>query len=210
LKRIENYKRLGTTFKVNLALKGLPKFTCLPADKGQFGSTMHLLPDEGEVLASLRQGFADVEAGKLPEFPTIEWYVHTTVDDSLRDPAGHHNSALFVQWVPHTLKGTTWEAEEERYVRHLLSICDRFAPGTSDLVADTFPLHPQKIEKHFGIRHGHIHHVDNTFGFDDRLPYVTPIQGLYSASAGCHPGGSVIGAAGHNSAKRVLKDLGKS
>jgi len=209
-KRIAHYKRLGTTFKVNLALKGLPKFTCLPADKGQFGSTMHLLPDEGQVLASLRQGFADVEAGKLPEFPTIEWYVHTTVDDSLRDPAGHHNSALFVQWVPHTLKGTTWEAEEERYVRHLLSICDRFAPGTSDLVADTFPLHPQKIEKHFGIRHGHIHHVDNTFGFDDRLPYVTPIQGLYSASAGCHPGGSVIGAAGHNSAQRVLKDLGKA
>ena len=36
--------------------------------------------------------------------------------------------------VPHTLAGTTWEAEEEGYVRHLLSICDRFAPGTSDLV----------------------------------------------------------------------------
>ena len=36
--------------------------------------------------------------------------------------------------VPHTLAGTSWEAEEEGYVRHLLSICDRFAPGTSDLV----------------------------------------------------------------------------
>ena len=36
--------------------------------------------------------------------------------------------------VPHTLAGTTWEAEEEGYVRHLLSICDRFAPGTTDLV----------------------------------------------------------------------------
>lgn len=208
--RIEGYKRLGTTFKVNLALKGLPRFTCLPEDRGQFGSTMHLLPDEDEVLASLRQSFADVEAGRLPQFPTIEWYVHTTVDASLRDPDGHHNSALFVQWVPHTLQGTTWEAEEERYVRHLLSICDRFAPGTSDLVADTFPLHPQKIEKHFGIRHGHIHHVDNTFGFADRLPYATPIQGLYSASAGCHPAGSVIGAAGHNSARRVLQDLGRA
>jgi hypothetical protein len=34
-----------------------------------------------------------------------------------------------VQWVPYELKGTTWEAEEEKYVQHLLSICDRFAPG---------------------------------------------------------------------------------
>jgi phytoene dehydrogenase-like protein len=208
--RLDGYRRPGTTFKVNMALKGLPRFRCLPEDRGQFGSTMHLLPDESEVMASLTRSFADVQAGRLPEFPTIEWYVHTTVDPSMRDEAGHHNSALFVQWVPHTLSGTTWEAQEERYVRHLLSICDRFAPGTSDLVVDTFPLHPRKIEAHFGITGGHIHHVDNTFGFSDRLPYAQPVDGLYSASAGCHPGGSVIGAAGHNSARRVLRDLGRA
>jgi phytoene dehydrogenase-like protein len=210
VKRIESYRRDGTTFKVNLALKGLPRFTCLPEDRGQFGSTMHLLPDEEEVMPAMRRAFLDVKAGRLPEFPTIEWYVHTTVDPSLRDAEGHHNSALFVQWVPYELKGTSWEAEEERYVRHLLSICDRFAPGTSELVADTFPLSPPKIEKHFGISRGHIHHVDNSFGFADRLPYATPVQGLYSCSAGCHPAGSVIGAAGHNAAARVLRDLAKA
>ena len=205
--RIENYRRDGTTFKVNLALRGLPRFTCLPEDRGQFGSTMHLLPDEADVLASLARGFADVKAGRLPEFPTIEWYVHTTVDGSLRDSGGHHNSALFVQWVPRVLSGTTWDAEEARYVQHLLAICDRFAPGTSDLVVDTFPLHPDKIEQHFGITHGHIHHVDNSFGFSDRLPYATPLDGLFSCSAGCHPAGSVIGAAGHNAAEAVLRHL---
>jgi phytoene dehydrogenase-like protein len=208
--RVDGYRRDGTTFKVNLALKGLPRFRCLPEDRGQFGSTMHLLPDESEVIASLTRSFADVQAGRLPEFPTIEWYVHTTVDPSMRDAEGHHNSALFVQWVPYTLRGTTWEVEEERYVRHLLSICDRFAPGTTDLVVDTFPLHPRKIESHFGITGGHIHHVDNTFGFADRLPYAQPLDGLYSCSAGCHPGGSVIGAAGHNAARRVLRDLGRA
>ena len=207
IKRVDGYRRDGTTFKVNLALRGLPRFTCLPEDRGQFGSTMHLLPDEGEVMSAMRTAFADVKAGRLPEFPTIEWYVHTTVDPSLRDERGHHNSALFVQWVPYALRGTTWEAEEERYVRHLLGICDRFAPGTSALVADTFPLSPPKIEKHFGITRGHIHHVDNAFGFADRLPYATPLAGVYSCSAGCHPAGSVIGAAGHNSAERVLGDL---
>ena len=170
---------------------------------------MHLLPDEREVMAAMRQAFAEVKAGRLPELPTIEWYVHTTVDPSLRDAEGHHNSALFVQWVPYELKGTSWDAEEERYVRHLLGICDRFAPGTSTLVADTFALTPPKIEKHFGITRGHIHHVDNAFGFADRLPYATPIEGVYSCSAGCHPAGSVIGAAGHNSAERLLRDLGQ-
>jgi phytoene dehydrogenase-like protein len=206
--RIDGYKRDGSTFKVNLALRGLPKFSCLPEDRGQYGPTIHLLPDERDVMRSLTEGFADVQAGRLPQFPTIEWYIHTTVDPSLKDDAGNHNSALFVQWVPYALTGTTWEAEEERYVRHLLSICDRFAPGTSDLVVDTFALHPQKIEQYFGITRGHIHHVDNAFGFADRLPYATPIPGLYSCSAGCHPAGSVIGASGHNSAQRVLADLG--
>jgi phytoene dehydrogenase-like protein len=205
--RVDRYRRDGTTLKVNLALRELPRFTCLPQDRGQFGSTMHLLPDEGEVMPAMRRAFADVKAGRLPEFPTIEWYVHTTVDPSLRDEQGHHNSALFVQWVPYQLAGTTWDAEEDRYVRNLLSICDRFAPGTSALVADTFTLTPPKIEKHFGITRGHIHHVDNSFGFADRLPYATPVEGVYSCSAGCHPAGSVIGAAGHNSAERVLRDL---
>ena len=207
--RLDGYKRNGTTFKVNLALRGLPKFTCLPEDRGQFGPTIHLLPDEKDVMQSLKDGYAAVKAGKLAEFPTIEWYIHTTIDPSLRDPDGNHNSALFVQWVPYELSGTTWEAEQDRYVKHLLSICDRFAPGTSDLVVDTFPLHPAGIEKYFGITRGHIHHVNNAFGFSDRLPYATPVANLYSCSAGTHPAGSVIGAAGHNAAMRVLKDLGR-
>ena len=208
--RLDNYRMDGSTFKINLALRGLPRFTCLPEDRGQFGPTIHLLPDEADVMRLLRESFADTKAGRLSDFPTIEWYIHTTIDPSLQDAEKHHNSALFVQWVPYELQGTTWEAEEDRYVKHLLSICDRFAPGTSDLVVDAFPLTPKKIEQHFGITRGHIHHVDNSFGFSDRVPYKTPVDGLYAASAGCHPAGSVIGAAGHNSAMRLLRDLGKA
>jgi phytoene dehydrogenase-like protein len=195
------------TLKVNLALSGLPRFTCLPEEMGQHHATIHILPEE-DVLGELVRGFDAARQGRLPDFPAIEWYVHTTVDPSLKDAAGHHNSALFVQWVPKDIAGSSWEAEEEGYVAHLLSLCDRFAPGTSELVVDRFTLHPRRIEEHFGMTHGHIHHVDNTFGFDERLPVTTPIQGLYSASAGCHPGGSVIGAAGYIAAARVLRDLG--
>lgn len=42
-----------------------------------------------------------------------------------QDKQEHHNSALFVQWVPYSIDGSSWEAEESRYVEHLLSICDR-------------------------------------------------------------------------------------
>ena len=108
------------------------------------------------------------------------------------------------------MQGSSWEAEEDRYVEHLLRIADRFAPGTSELVVDTFPLPPPKIESHFGITSGHIHHVDNSFGFDQRFPYRAGVAGVYSCSAGCHPAGSVIGAAGHNASAAVLHDLGLS
>ena len=207
-RRIDGYRKDGTTFKLNLALRELPRFTSLPEERGQHGSTIHLLPDEAEVLSALETNFAAVMAGRLPEFPCIEWYIHTAIDPSLQDPQGRHNSALFVQWAPYEIAGSSWAAEEDRFADHLLSICDRFAPGTSDLVVDRMILHPQKIEQYFGMTRGHIHHVDNSFGFADRLPYATPLAGLYSCSAGCHPAGSVIAAAGRNAAHRVARDLG--
>jgi phytoene dehydrogenase-like protein len=206
--KLDSFKRTGTTLKVNLALDRLPTFTCLPTDCGQHRATIHLLPQEHDVIHCIRQGFEQVQAGELADFPPIEWYMHTPADPTLQDDQGRHNSAFFIQWVPYELTNTSWDAQEERYVRHLLSIADQFAPGFSNSVVDVFTLTPKKIEQHFGISYGHIHHVDNTFGFDQRMPYATPIAGLYSCSAGCHPAGSVIGAAGHNAAIRVIKDLG--
>ncbi len=96
---------------------------------------------------------------------------------------------------------------DDRLAQSLQHDCDKYAPGTSDLVADTMPLTPRGIEKHFGITGGHIHHVDNTVAFNNRMPYATGLDGLYAGSAGAHPAGSVIGAAGHNAANRILKDL---
>ena len=216
--RMNAVRRTGTTLKVNLALRDLPTFSCLPAGApSPFGSTIHLLPGStgladasGESpMAALRAMWADVQAGRLPAEPTMEWYVHTTVDPSLQDKDGHHSSALFVQSVPYELTGTTWEEALPGYVSRLLEICDQYAPGTSDLVADMMPLTPPGIEKHFGITGGHIHHVDNTVAFNDRMPYFTGVDGLYAGSAGTHPAGSVIGAAGHNAAQRILSDLGR-
>jgi phytoene dehydrogenase-like protein len=206
--KLDHFKRTGTTLKVNLALDRLPTFTCLPENRGQHHATIHLLPQEQNVISHIRQGFEQVQVGELADFPPIEWYMHTPADPTLQDNQGRHNSAFFVQWVPYELQNTSWDEAEERYVKHLFDIADQFAPGFSHSVVDVFVLTPKKIEQHFGISYGHIHHVDNTFGFDQRMPYATPIAGLFSCSAGCHPAGSVIGAAGYNAAMRVLNDLG--
>ncbi|MEV0392941.1 phytoene desaturase family protein [Polymorphospora rubra] len=215
--RMAAVRRPGSTLKINLALSGLPRFACLPADApSPFGSTIHLLPGSASLvgdgagespMTALRAMWADVQAGRLPEEPTMEWYLHTTVDPSLQDAAGHHSSALFVQSVPYELADGTWADALPSYVDKLLAVCERYAPGTGDLVADMMPLPPPGIEEHFGISGGHIHHVDNTVSFTDRMPYATGLDGLYAGSAGCHPAGSVIGAAGHNAAKRILADL---
>jgi len=189
LSRIDGWTHRGTTMKVNLALRDLPVFRCLPTDRGQHQATIHLLPQGADVLDQVRSSYADAKAGRLADCPTIEWYIHTTLDPTLKDSAGHHSSALFVQWAPWDIEGSSWEAEKASYVDHLLSICDRFAPGTSDLVADTFALTPPDIERHFGISRGHIHHVDNAVAFADRMPYATGVDGLYAAGAGCHPAG---------------------
>ncbi|MFI5491083.1 phytoene desaturase family protein [Actinoplanes sp. NPDC051859] len=218
-RRMNAVRKTGSTMKVNLALAGLPQFACLPSGTASpFGSTIHLLPgsaglaglaESDSPMAALRAMWADVQAGRLPAEPTIEWYLHTTVDPSLQDAAGHHSSALFVQSVPYELADSTWDAELPGYVEKLLDICERYAPGTRELVVDMMPLTPAGIERHFGITGGHIHHVDNTVAFDERMPYATGLDGLYAGSAGAHPAGSVIGAAGHNAAKRILADLGR-
>jgi len=211
--RIDGYveRSLGQTMKVNLALSGLPTFAALPEPRGQHSTTVHLLPEpaaDGSVLTALREAFDASAGGRLDPLPPVEWYLHSLLDPSLRDDAGRHSSAFFVQGVPHAPAGSTWEVERERYVERLLAFAERFAPGLRSLVVDVHPLAPPDIERHFGITHGNIDHVDNAIAFADRVPYRLGVDGVYAAGAGCHPAGSVIGCAGHNAAQAVLADLG--
>lgn len=195
--------RPGTTLKVNLALRGLPRFAALPEPQGQHGATIHLLHEQTDPLGALRATWRSVAAGELADAPPIEIYTHTTIDDTMRDGQGLHSAALFVQWVP-PVTSPTGGRVPDGYVDHLLDLVDVFAPGAKDLVVDRQILDPAGIEDHFGITGGNIFHVDNTFAFDERMPYELPVRGLLACGAGCHPAGSVIGAAGHNAARLAL------
>jgi phytoene dehydrogenase-like protein len=216
--RLDSLERDGFTCKVNLALRKLPTFKCLPQDQGQHRTTAHLLPgvgdggDDSGVLQALREGHSAAQQGQVvPSKTAIEVYFHSTVDRSLatRAPAGYHSAALFVQHVPYKRSdGKEWdERTESELARGLLEACDEFADFSS-CVADTMTLSPRGVEKHFGIHKGHIHHVDNGFFFSQRFPYKVPgVEGLFCASAGTHPAGSVIGCGGHNAAGVVARAL---
>jgi len=200
----------GQTMKVNLALSALPRFAALPEPKGQHGTTVHLLPPpaaDGSVLTALREAFAAAAAGRVDGVPPLEWYLHSTVDPFMRDEAGNHSSALFVQGVPHEPAGSTWAVEKAGYVERLLDLVELYAPGLRATIVDVHALTPPEIRDHFGITSANIHHVDNAISFADRMPYRVGVDGVYAGSAGCHPAGSVIGCAGHNAAQCILADL---
>jgi phytoene dehydrogenase-like protein len=200
----------GQTMKVNLALSALPTFAALPERRGQHNTTVHLLPPpaaDGTVLSALRAAFDAARAGRLDHVPPLEWYLHSALDPTLRDADGNHSSALFVQGVPHTPAGSDWDREKDAYVGRLLDFVARYVPDLPDLLVDVQALTPTDITRHFGITGGNIHHVDNAISFTDRMPYRAGVDGVYAGAAGCHPAGSVIGAAGHNAARALLDDL---
>ena len=207
-RRIDGYARTGSVAKVNLALSALPKFVALPEDRGQHAATIHLVPGAGhDGLRSLATTFAQAREDQLPTSPFIEMVIPTAADPSLRDAEGRHHASLLVPWAPYDLAGTTWAAEEQRWLDNVLGVVESFAPGIRALVVDVFALSPKKLESHFGVTRGHIHHVDDSVIFGDRLPVATPIGGVYACGAGCSPAGGVFAVPGHNAAKRVLADM---
>jgi phytoene dehydrogenase-like protein len=92
----------------------------------------------------------------------------------------------------------------------VLEAIERWAPGFSALVEGIEVTGPPDIEEKIGLTGGHIfqgeclpHQM-----FDKRMPYRTPIDGVYLCGASTHPGGSVIAVNGRNAALRVNADLG--
>jgi hypothetical protein len=127
----------GSTLKVNLCLSDLPRFTCLPEDCGQFGPTIHLLPDEGSCSPSLGAP-TPMPRRVAPGVPQHRM-VHPLFSRPVapRRPS-RRNAALFVQWGPP-------HARREQVGGGGDPVCGAspvdLRPGTSSLVEDTFVLH---------------------------------------------------------------------
>lgn len=196
--RLDAWQALpGMTMKLNLALSRPPDFGVRLAGPG---ATVHLLPDPigGSWVEGLRAAYDTARAGELPDQPAIEVYVSAGLA-----------TGVFVQGVPHEVRDGGWETTRDDYVAHLLDVLEVAAPGLRASLRGMLALAPPDIERRFGITGGHIFHVDNSLSTVDRVPCRTELPGLYAGAAGCHPAGSVIGAAGWIAAGAALSDLGR-
>ena len=203
--RMGRYASGSGTFRMNVALSELPRFTALPEQGDHLTAGIIIAPS----LAYMDRAHAQARLNGWSANPIVEMLIPSTLDDSLA-PQGQHVASLFCQHVAPDL------ADEHRdtVADLMIETVDRHAPGFKASVVGRLALGPRDLERRFGLVGGDIFHgrltLDQLFSARPVLGHADhrmPVPGLYLCGAGAHPGGGVTGAPGHNAARAVLKDL---
>jgi len=208
--RIERYRSGSGTFRMNVALSELPRFTCLPEAGDHLTAGIIMAPS----LAYMDQAYIDARARGWSKAPIVEMLIPSTLDDTLAPP-GRHVASLFCQHVqPRLSGGRSWGDCRDEVADLMIETVDRHAPGFKASVVGRQALTPLDLERTFGLVGGDIFHgkleLDQLFSARPVLghgAYRAPLTGLYLCGAGTHPGGGVTGAPGHNAAREILKDF---
>ena len=205
VRRVTHLRTLGMTAKLHLALQTMPRFTAL-AGAAPTGRLV-LAPS----LRAVEQAFNDAKYGNFSAAPLLEVIVPSAVDPSLA-PDGQHVLSAVVQYAPYGVAGG-WEGQRERFLDTILQTLEAHAPGLRDSVRAAELLTPQDIETQFRISGGNWHHAELALDqffmvrpVAGAAQYRAPLRGLFLCGAGCHPGGGVMGLAGHNAARQVLAE----
>jgi phytoene dehydrogenase-like protein len=211
LKRIKAFKVGSGTFRMNVALSELPRFTCLPEPGEHHQSGIIIAP----TLDYMDQAFVDARALGWSRAPIVEMLIPSTVDDTLA-PKGAHVASLFCQQFAPTLPdGRSWDDEREAAADAIIDIVEAYAPGFKASIVGRRLLSPLDLERTFGLIGGDIMH--GAMGLDQLWAarpvlghgnYRGPVESLYMCGAGTHPGGGVTGVPGHNAAREILADRG--
>lgn len=203
-RRVDNYRARGVSAKLHLALEDLPQFSGL--DAANVGDRLLLAP----TMDYIELAFNHAKYGEYSEAPALEINMPTVHDTSLA-PAGKHVLSAIVQYAPYELKAG-WAAGREAFKQIAIDKLEAYAPGIKSLISASELSSPKDLEAEFGMTGGHWHHGE--LSLDQALlmrpmpgatQYATPVDGLYLCGAGAHPGGGVMGLAGHNAAKEVIK-----
>ncbi|MBP8926449.1 MAG: NAD(P)/FAD-dependent oxidoreductase [Pseudomonadales bacterium] len=204
VRRIEGIRMQGVSAKLHLALDGLPEFTGL--DSKQLGQRLLFAPD----LGYMERAFNPAKYREHSAEPVIEFCIPTLHDPSLAPPGKHVLSAV-VQYAPYTLQGG-WDGAREQFIERVLNKLVMCAPRIREQVVASELLTPVDLEHEFGMHGGHWHHGE--ISVDQLLmlrpvplaaQYAMPIDGLYLCGAGAHPGGGVMGLAGRNAAREIIR-----
>ncbi|HXV01788.1 MAG TPA: NAD(P)/FAD-dependent oxidoreductase [Caulobacteraceae bacterium] len=210
-RRVAGFKVGSGTFRMNVALSELPKFSCLPEEGEHHRSGIILAP----TLDYMDRAFLDAKIGGWSKAPIVEILIPSTVDDSLA-PKGAHVASLFCQqFAPVLPGGRSWDDERDAAADLIIDTVDHWAPGFKASVVGRMALSPLDLERKFGLAGGDIMHGAMTLDqlwaarpFLGQGDYRGAVKGLYLCGAGTHPGGGVTGAPGHNAAREILADRG--
>jgi phytoene dehydrogenase-like protein len=201
--RIRRLRCDGYVAKLHLALSDLPSFTGLDKVDGR----MIIAPN----LDSIEFAFDDAKYGECSEHPVLEVVIPSLQDDDAA-PAGQHVLSAHVMYVPNKLNGGWTDAARDQVCERALDTLARYAPGIREQVIGREFLSPADLERRHRLTGGHWHHTE--FAMDQLLmmrptyeaaQYRTPLHGLFLCGAGCHPGGDLTGAPGHNAAREILR-----
>ena len=207
-RRVKTIRMKGDAAKLHIALDGLPDFTGLTKD--QMGQRLLIAP----TMDYIELAFNACKYGEYSKAPAMDISIPTIHDPSLA-PDGKHVMSVIVQFAPYELEGG-WESHKDNFKNLIIDRIADYAPNLKDKIIASELLTPADLEDRFHIHGGHWHHGEISLDqiltmrpFPGASQYGTSVDGLFLCSAGTHPGGGVMGLAGHNAAKEIIK-RGKS
>ena len=146
--------------------------------------------------------------GEAVDFPLPLYFAIMSANDESIAPPGQDVLYLYCNVPVRPVAG--WDAGKADYSARIMQSARRFFAGL-DAEIGRIETTPQDFEREFGAPNGAYFHVDmiaTRLGANRPAPglggYRTPIEGLYLASAGCHPSGGVCGWAGRNAALTAM------
>ena len=203
---IRRYKFRGSSGKVNLALSGLPNFTCMPGHGPHLRGAISVSPS----LDYLERAYDDAKYGEFSEHPYMDCVIPSMIDPGMAPP-GKHVMSIFVQYAPFNLNGGWNDAKREAFGDAVVRTLARYAPNLPSLILHRQVLTPDDIERMTGLSEGNIFQGElalQQLFFLRPVPqwakYRTPIEGYWQCGAGTHPGGGIMGASGRLAALEIL------
>lgn len=203
VRSVKNVRSYGNVAKLDLALDRIPAFDGLPAGASQGRIVLVRSADQVETA------FNPAKYGEFSADPVMEVTLPSLSDPSLA-PAGACTLSALVQYAPYRLEAG-WENGKPAFLKVVMAALERHAPGLEKSVIAASLMTPVDIEAEYNLPGGHWHHgelqadqllVNRPTGAASG--YRTPIEGLYLASAGAHPGGGISGLPGWNAARHIL------
>lgn len=166
-------------------------------------------------VSSLAAGFAQAEAGRLPDDPVPTYaFTPSALDDTLAPP-GRHTVYLACPTAPSALRGG-WEAQQEDFADRMVDTVGRRVPGFRATVLDRVIRTPEVMARELRWPGAHPMHLDVSL---DQLGLLrptrrlsshrTPVRGLFVTGAGTAPVGGVAGTPGRAAARAILKARAK-